>query len=81
MDPRERPYSAGGQNPTRYVAPRGNRLEFESLEITSTYLIDENGRVDAVWSKVKVDGHVDRVLEHLREAEGSSPKKKASKKK
>jgi peroxiredoxin Q/BCP len=48
--------------------------------IRSTYLIDENGRVDAVWSKVKVDGHVDRVLEHLRGAEPRPPKK-ASKKK
>ena len=47
--------------------------------IRSTYLIDENGRVDAVWSKVKVDGHVDKVLEHLRG--GASVKKKASKKK
>jgi peroxiredoxin Q/BCP len=52
--------------------------------IRSTYLIDENGRVDAVWSPVKVDGHVDRVLDHLR-AGGDSPatpaKKRASKKK
>jgi len=52
--------------------------------IRSTYLIDENGRVDAVWSKVKVDGHVDRVVEHLRGG-GNSParaaRKKASKKK
>ena len=51
--------------------------------IRSTYLIDENGRVDAVWSPVKVDGHVDRVLDHLRG--GNSPaapaKKRPSKKK
>jgi peroxiredoxin Q/BCP len=33
--------------------------------IRSTYLIDEEGRVAAVWPKVKVDGHVDRILEHL----------------
>jgi thioredoxin-dependent peroxiredoxin len=49
--------------------------------IRSTFLIDENGRVNAVWSPVKVDGHVDRVLEHLRGGEASPAKKKASKKK
>jgi peroxiredoxin Q/BCP len=52
--------------------------------IRSTYLIDESGRIDALWSPVKVDGHVDRVLEHLR-GRGASPatpaRKKASKKK
>lgn len=45
--------------------------------IRSTYLIDENGRVDAVWSPVKVDGHVDRVLEHLRGG-ASSPAPKST---
>jgi peroxiredoxin Q/BCP len=52
--------------------------------IRSTYLIDEAGRVDAVWSKVKVDGHVDRILEHLRgggEPPAKTVRKKASKKK
>ncbi len=49
--------------------------------IRSTYLIDENGRVNAVWSPVKVDGHVDRVLEYLRGGAQASPVKKASKKK
>jgi peroxiredoxin Q/BCP len=51
--------------------------------IRSTYLIDENGRVDAVWSPVKVDGHVDRVVDHLRGAGAPAgpAKKKASKKK
>jgi peroxiredoxin Q/BCP len=50
--------------------------------IRSTYLIDEKGRVDAVWSPVKVDGHVDRVLEHLRGGSAApAAKKKASKKK
>jgi peroxiredoxin Q/BCP len=52
--------------------------------IRSTYLIDENGRVDAVWSPVKVDGHVERVLDHLRgggEAPAAPARKKASKKK
>jgi peroxiredoxin Q/BCP len=33
--------------------------------IRSTFLIDEEGRVAAVWPKVKVEGHVDRILEHL----------------
>ena len=28
----------------------------------STFLIDENGRIRAVWRKVKVPGHVDEVL-------------------
>jgi peroxiredoxin Q/BCP len=50
--------------------------------IRSTYLIDEYGRVGAVWSPVKVDGHVDRVLEHLRGgAAAPAAKKKAAKKK
>jgi peroxiredoxin Q/BCP len=50
--------------------------------IRSTYLIDENGRVEAVWSPVKVDGHVERVLEGVRGGAVSPPvKKKASKKK
>ena len=49
--------------------------------IRSTYLIDENGRVDAVWSPVKVDGHVERVLERLRGGEDGPARKKASKKK
>jgi len=49
--------------------------------IRSTYLIDENGQVGAVWSPVKVDGHADRVLEHLRGGGDSPAKKKATKKK
>jgi peroxiredoxin Q/BCP len=52
--------------------------------IRSTCLVDEDGRIDALWSPVKVDGHVDRILEHLRGAGRSSAgpvKKKASKKK
>ena len=27
-----------------------------------TYLIDENGRIAAVWPKVKPDGHADEIL-------------------
>lgn len=29
----------------------------------STFLIDKNGKIVRVWPKVKVDGHVDEVLE------------------
>jgi peroxiredoxin Q/BCP len=52
--------------------------------IRSTYLIGEGGRIDAVWSPVKVDGHVDRVLDRLRGGEAApvkSARKKSSKKK
>jgi len=31
----------------------------------ATFLIDKSGKVAAVWPKVKVDGHVDAVLEAL----------------
>jgi thioredoxin-dependent peroxiredoxin len=33
----------------------------------STFLVDEAGKVARVWPKVKVDGHVDQVLEAVRE--------------
>lgn len=33
--------------------------------IRSTFVIDEDGKVEAVWNKVKVDGHVDEVLSKL----------------
>ena len=33
----------------------------------STFLIDGSGKVARVWPKVKVDGHVDQVLEAIRE--------------
>ncbi|MFN4090714.1 MAG: peroxiredoxin, partial [Alphaproteobacteria bacterium] len=32
----------------------------------STFLIDENGALKAVWRKVKVPGHVEAVLEAVR---------------
>ena len=32
----------------------------------STFLIDENGILRAEWRKVKVDGHVDEVLEQIK---------------
>jgi len=36
----------------------------------STFLIDPEGRIAHIWRKVKVKGHVDEVLERLREAQG-----------
>jgi thioredoxin-dependent peroxiredoxin len=33
----------------------------------STFLIDGSGKVARVWPKVKVDGHVDQVLEAIKE--------------
>ena len=35
-----------------------------------TYLIDPDGVVQAVWPKVKVDGHAEKVLARLRELKG-----------
>ena len=35
-----------------------------------TYLIDPDGLVQAVWPKVKVDGHAEQVLARLRELQG-----------
>ncbi len=32
----------------------------------STFLIDEKGILRAEWRKVKVDGHVDEVLEAIK---------------
>ena len=34
----------------------------------STFVIDPNGKLKAVFRKVKVDGHVDEVLKALRSA-------------
>ena len=34
----------------------------------STFLIDGSGKVARVWPKVKVDGHVDQVLEAVQES-------------
>ena len=31
--------------------------------IRSTFIIGKDGNIEAVWKKVKVDGHVDKVLE------------------
>ena len=35
--------------------------------IRSTFLIDASGRIERIWSPVKVDGHVDQVLAALAE--------------
>ena len=50
--------------------------------IRSTFLIDEQGKVAAVWSPVKVDGHVEKVLAALSgKGEGeAAPVKKAARK-
>ena len=40
--------------------------EYEGV-IRTTYLIDPNGNVAAIWPKVRVKGHVEKVLEKLRE--------------
>lgn len=34
----------------------------------STFLIDENGNIEAAWRKVKVPGHVEDVMEVLKES-------------
>jgi thioredoxin-dependent peroxiredoxin len=48
--------------------------------IRSTFVIDEEGRVSALWSPVKVDGHVDKVLSFLRgEAPAPGPKPASAK--
>lgn len=36
----------------------------------STFLIDEEGKLVQEWRKVKVDGHVDEVLEAIKEKNG-----------
>jgi peroxiredoxin Q/BCP len=34
----------------------------------STYLVGKDGKVRAVWQKVKVDGHADEVLAKVSDA-------------
>ncbi|HEX4381573.1 MAG TPA: peroxiredoxin [Myxococcales bacterium] len=43
--------------------------------IRSTYLIGEDGKIAAVWSPVKVDGHVDKVLAALKGEAADEPTK------
>lgn len=33
--------------------------------VRSTFLIDEKGKIEQIWRKVKVDGHVEQVLNEL----------------
>lgn len=40
--------------------------EYEGIE-RSTFLIDENGKLRREWRKVKVKGHVEEVLDAVRE--------------
>lgn len=39
----------------------------------STFLIDANGKLRREWRKVKVDGHVEEVLDAVRELNRSQP--------
>lgn len=48
--------------------------------IRSTFLIDEKGKLAAVWSPVKVDGHADAVLAVLTGKKPSSKTKAGAKK-
>ena len=45
--------------------------------IRSTFLIDGKGRIARAWRNVKVDGHVEQVLEALGGAEAKPAVKKA----
>jgi len=36
----------------------------------STFIIDPDGKIAAIWRKVKVKGHVDEVMARLRELKG-----------
>ncbi len=47
--------------------------------IRSTFLIDEKGRIAAMWSSVKVEGHVDEILGALT-GETTTTRKTASRK-
>jgi len=38
--------------------------------VRSTFIINPEGKVAAVWSKVRVKGHVDAVKEKLAELQG-----------
>ena len=43
--------------------------------IRSTFIVDEKGRIEAAWSPVRVNGHVDEVLAHLSDAAKTTKKK------
>ncbi len=50
--------------------------EYEGT-IRTTYIIDEAGKIAAVWSPVKVPGHVDKVLAALSGESAEAPAKAA----
>lgn len=58
---------AGNQVARAYGAFGTKTLYGKKVEgtIRSTFLIDERGRVERVWSPVQVDGHVDQVVAAL----------------
>ncbi len=39
--------------------------------LRTTFLIDENGKIEHVWENVKVDGHTDEILAALKEAKAA----------
>lgn len=44
----------------------------EKSVIRSTFLIDPQGNLAKIWPNVKVDGHVEKVLEAIKNAEGGT---------
>ncbi|HID73636.1 MAG TPA: peroxiredoxin [Thermoplasmata archaeon] len=58
---------------SRYGAWGRKRMYGRESEgvIRTTYLVDPEGRVAAVWSGVRVKGHADEVLRRLEELAGS----------
>jgi peroxiredoxin Q/BCP len=46
--------------------------------IRSTFLVSPDGKIARAWSGVKVDGHAEKVLEALREAQQGPPKGKTA---
>ncbi|RMG08456.1 MAG: thioredoxin-dependent thiol peroxidase, partial [Planctomycetota bacterium] len=49
--------------------------------VRTTFLIGEDGRVEKVWERVRVDQHAREVLACVRGEKGWKPKKKTAKKK
>lgn len=44
--------------------------EYEGI-VRSTFLIDEEGRLQKEWRGIRVAGHVEKVLEALRDDQGA----------
>ena len=61
----ELPFSLLSDPDKKLVVPFGAKRDKPSAKRV-TYIIAPDGRVEAVWSKVKVAGHVDEVLMKLR---------------